>query len=181
MRWFSAAFQNLRAAVQKYLSFMGSLPCPAFETIDSEEDLTSLRPLSSSSTVQLPTPPLSQVVVAGKPLKNAIVGTYEPRTKIIVLDGSHLPIPFKAEVPLQSCKLKRFESEPTLSSNGHIDVSFTYVNIKAWTAVVSVPYRDVKVQLARSAFPAYQQDYDYPAPPNPVRLMQLRQHNFVKC
>ncbi|GCB25822.1 hypothetical protein AAWM_08707 [Aspergillus awamori] len=54
MHWFITAVQECKAAAQEHLRFPRSLPCMGFGNIDSEGDLTSMRPVFSPSSIITP-------------------------------------------------------------------------------------------------------------------------------
>ncbi|CAK41214.1 uncharacterized protein BO96DRAFT_428300 [Aspergillus niger CBS 101883] len=176
MHWFIAAVQECKAAAQEHLHFLRSLSCVGFGNIDSDGDLTSIRPVSSSSSIiDLPTPPsnhglgLRPIVIAGKLFHNAIFGTYEPKTRTVVLNEPALSCPFKDIVYLDNCDFKVLAE----SSNGNMIVTFTHVNINAWRVIASVPYHVAQSrpkQPFRPSLASLEQQHS-PAPPPPVRLM----------
>lgn len=108
-------------------------------------------------------------MIAGKLFHNAIFGTYEPKTRTVVLNEPALSCPFKDIVYLDNCDFKVLAE----SSNGNMIVTFTHVNINAWRVIASVPYHVAQSrpkQPFRPSLASLEQQHS-PAPPPPVRLM----------
>lgn len=96
---------------------------------------------------------LGSTVISGNLLRSVIIGTYEPWSGAVLLDGSPLSIPFLDKVTLEHCTLKPLGPIPKFS-DGYIYVSFTHVNGKVWTAVVCVPYQVVQSRLGLPILPS---------------------------